>query len=127
MKLWCVNCQKDIDANLVTGDIIYPHRPDLKNKNFYRCPICGGYVGCHLNTDKPLGCIPTEELKKARIRVHNILDNLWESGKYKRSDIYKTLSNHFGFKYHNGNTKSVAECEEAIEVLKRIYECEVNE
>lgn len=121
MKLWCVQCQKDVEAELKTGDIIYPHRPDLANKNFYKCPHCKNYVGCHPNTIKPLGCIPSEELKKARIRVHDKLDVLWKSGKYKRSAIYKTLSEHFGYRYHNGNTKTVAECLEAIEVLKKNY------
>ena len=118
MKLLCINCNKEVEAILTTGDVIYPHRPDLKLKNFYKCPYCGNYVGCHPNTVKPLGCIPTEELKKARIKVHNKLDYLWKSGKYKRGYIYKKLSEHFGFKYHNGNTKSVAECNEALEVLK---------
>ena len=121
MKLECINCNKDVDAELVTGNIIYPHRPDLKNRNFYKCPLCGEYVGCHPNTIKPLGCIPSKELRQARIKVHNKLDILWRSGKYKRAEIYKTLSEHFGYKYHNGNTKTVTECEEAIQVLEREY------
>ena len=79
MKIWCVKCQKDVEAELITGDIIYPHRPDLYNRNFYKCPFCGGYVGCHPNTTKPLGCIPTVALKMARIRVHDKLDSLWKS------------------------------------------------
>lgn len=121
MKLQCINCDKDVEAELVTGDVIYPHRPDLKTRNFYKCPFCGEYVGCHPNTIKPLGCIPSKELRQARIKVHNKLDILWKSGKYKRAEIYKTLSEHFGYKYHNGNTKTVAECEEAIQVLEREY------
>lgn len=121
MKLQCINCNKNVEAKLVTGDVIYPHRPDLKNRNFYKCPFCGEYVGCHPNTTKPLGCIPSKELRQARIKVHDKLDILWKSGKHKRAEIYKTLSEHFGYKYHNGNTKTVAECEEAIQVLEKEY------
>jgi len=122
MKVWCVKCNKKVEADLTTGNVIYPHRPDLANKNFYKCPYCKNYVGCHPSTTKPLGCIPTEELKRARIKVHSKLDALWKSGKYKRSDVYKILSDHFGYSYHNGNTKIVAECEEAITVLNNILE-----
>lgn len=57
MNIWCVQCQQNVDAELKTGDIIYPHRPDLANKNFYLCPHCKNYVGCHPNTTKPLGCM----------------------------------------------------------------------
>lgn len=120
MKLWCVQCNKKVESDLTSGDVIYPHRPDLSNKNFYRCPQCKNYVGCHPNTINPLGCIPTEELKRARIIVHRKLDALWKSGKYKRSDIYKLLSNHFGYNYHNGNTKTVAECEKAMQILEEL-------
>ena len=121
MKLECINCNKQVEAILVTGDVIYPHRPDLKNRSFYQCPYCNEYVGCHPNTDKPLGCIPSKKLRRARIRAHNKLDILWKSGKYKRADIYKVLSEHFGYKYHNGNTKTVEECLEAIKVLEDNY------
>jgi hypothetical protein len=121
MKLWCTKCNKDIEADLVTGEVIYPHRPDLYSKYFYKCPKCGNYVGYHPNTTKTLGCIPTTELKKARSRVHTTLDRLWKSGKYKRGHIYKVLSEHFGYTYHNGNTKTVAECEEALKVLEEHF------
>ena len=68
MKLQCINCNKEVEAKLVTGAIIYPHRPDLAKKYFYKCPICGEYVGCHPSSTKPLGCIPSKELRQARIK-----------------------------------------------------------
>ena len=123
MKLQCINCNKDVEAELVTGDVIYPHRPDLINRNFYKCPFCGEYVGCHPNTIKPLGCIPSKELRQARIKVHNKLDYLWKNKKYKRHKIYKALSDYFGYEYHNGQTKTVEECKKAEEYLiKNFYQ-----
>ena len=121
-NIFCVECNKYIKANLVTGEIIYPHRPDLYNVKFYQCPICKNYVGIHKGTIEPLGCIPTPELKQARIKVHNKLDYLWKSGKYKRHKIYKALSGHFGYRYHNGTTKSIEECNKAIEFLEQNFE-----
>ena len=121
-NIFCVNCNKDVEANLVTGEIIYPHRIDLYSLKFYQCPVCKNYVGVHKGTIKPLGCIPTPELKQARIKVHNKLDYLWKSKKYKRHEIYKSLSDYFGYRYHNGHTKSVDECKKAEEYLiKNFY------
>ena len=117
-EIYCVTCGANIVAYLTTGLEIYPHRPDLSSKYFYRCPICKNYVGCHLGTRSPLGCIPNKKLKEARIKVHNFIDPLWKSGKMSRKEIYKILSKHFGYEYHNGNTKSISECEEAIKVIK---------
>lgn len=123
MNIFCIKCNKDVEANLVTGEIIYPHRPDLYNLKFYQCPVCKNYVGTHKGTVKPLGCIPTNELKQARIKVHNKLDYLWKSGKYKRYKIYKALSKYFGYEYHNGQTKTIEECQKAEEFLvKNFYE-----
>ena len=121
-NIFCVQCNKYIEANLVTGEVIYPHRPDLYNLKFYQCPFCKNYVGTHKGTTRPLGCIPTLELKQARIKVHNKLDYLWKSGKYKRYKIYKALSEYFGYRYHNGTTKSIEECNKAIGFLEQNFE-----
>lgn len=60
-----------------------PHRPDLKHLNFYRCKECGGYVGCHKGSIRPLGVIPSPEIKNARKHIHALLDPLWR----KRSGV----------------------------------------
>ena len=83
MILYCVNCKKDIEGILTSGKEIYPHRKDLYNLKFYKCPVCGNYVGCHKGTEKPLGCIPSRELKRYRMSVHDILDPLWKSKRYQ--------------------------------------------
>ena len=118
IKIYCVTCQKDVEAYHTKGLEIYPHIPDLALKDFYRCPICKNYVGCHVGTRRPLGCIPNKELREARIKAHNFIDQFWKKKRCSRKEIYKILSNHFGYEYHNGNTKSISECEEAIKVIK---------
>lgn len=120
--LYCVQCKDEVKPIKTNGKEIYPHRKDLYHLTFYKCPQCSNYVGCHKGTNTPLGCIPTKELKQARIKAHNYMDSFWKSGRVKRSKIYKTLTEHFGYEYHNGNTKSVQECEEAIKVIKENFE-----
>ena len=120
MKLYCCKCEKDVEAQLVKGNVIYPHRQDLYKKNFYRCPFCGGYVGCHDKTTRPLGCIPTNEIRIARQRVHAKMDPLWKGGKIKRATLYKMISEKIGYNYHNGNTKSVQECLQVYDIIDEI-------
>lgn len=120
MKLWCCNCQKEVNAALCKGDVVYPHRPDLYKKNFYKCPTCGNFVGCHPKTTRPLGCIPTPEIKLARIKVHEKMDPIWKSGKITRNALYRLISKRLGYTYHNGGTKSVTECLKVWDILEGI-------
>lgn len=120
MKIWCCNCQKEINGALVTGAIVYPHRPDLYKKYFYMCPKCGKFVGCHPGTKRPLGCIPTEAIKEARKRIHAKMDPLWKSGKITRPQLYRLISKKLGYTYHNGETKTVIECMKVWDIVDEI-------
>ena len=84
MNIRCCGCQKKVEARLTDGSEIYPHRKDLYSLPFWKCDVCGNFVGCHhktKNRTRPLGCIPTPEIKNARKHIHAILDPLWQSGK----------------------------------------------
>jgi hypothetical protein len=120
MNIWCCKCNKVVNAGLVKGDVIYPHRPDLYKKNFYKCPKCGNYVGCHDKTTRPLGCIPTYPIKIARQKLHAKMDPLWKSGKITRTALYRLISKRLGYTYHNGSTKSVQECMEVWDIVDKI-------
>lgn len=75
MKDPCPYCGDQ--AELVTGVVIYPHRPDLADKKFYVCRPCAAYVGCHPGTDIPLGRLADLELRKAKQKAHAAFDPLW--------------------------------------------------
>lgn len=122
MRLYCCSCGKEVEACLVKGDKIYPHRPDLYKKNFYQCPKCGQYVGCHKDTTRPMGCIPSEAVKIGRKKIHAILDPIWKSGKLTRKEIYKRISDRLGYTYHTGETKSVSECMLVYDIVMEIRE-----
>lgn len=121
MEIRCCGCNKRrVNARLTNGKEIYPHRKDLHSLPFWKCDDCGNFVGCHhktKNRTQPLGCIPTPEIKNARKHIHQILDPLWKSGKYKRGYLYQLITERFGWKYHTAQIRSV---EEAREIYKFI-------
>lgn len=129
MKIYCCTCRTDKECELCAGNVIYPHRHDLAGKWFYRCPDCKQYIGCHPNSKRPLGVIPTQEMKKARMIIHGLIDPLWKSGKISRGRLYKLLADELGIKqYHTGWTRSLQQCREvyraATKVIKKLKETE---
>ena len=90
----CPYCSKP--AILVTGDVVYPHRPDLSEKHFYMCYTCNAHVGCHPGTTNPLGRLANAELRKAKQAAHAAFDPLWRDGKQKRKAAYKWLASQLG-------------------------------
>jgi hypothetical protein len=124
MEIYCCGCTKKVNARLADGKEIYSHREDLYSLPFWKCDKCNNFVGCHHKTKdrtRPLGCIPTPEIKNARKHIHNILDPIWKSGKIGRKELYTRLSEEAGRKYHTANIRSVEEAREiykAIEIIK---------
>ena len=115
--LYCCGCKEYVSPRLTDGAEIYPHRPDLARLPFWKCDVCGNYVGCHhksKNRTQPLGCIPTPELKNARRHIHRLLDPAWKSGKISRNKLYGVLSDKLGYGYHTANIRSIKEA-------RRIY------
>lgn len=113
MKIYCCNCCEEKECNLVKGNEIYPHRGDLSYLNLYQCPVCKKYVGCHPNSKKPLGVIPTEDMKRARMMIHELIDPLWKTKKIKRDELYCLIAKELGIKeYHTGWTRSIEQCQD---------------
>lgn len=120
MRIYCCGCGEKVEARLTSGKEIYPHRQDLGDLSFWKCDKCGNSVGCHHKTNnptRPLGCIPTPEIKNARRKIHEILDPIWQSGAISRKELYYKLSARTGRKYHTANIRSI---EEARAVYREI-------
>ena len=123
MDIHCCGCSQKVKARLTDGVEIYPHRKDLKSLPFWKCDDCDNYVGCHhktKNRTRPLGCIPTKELKDARQHIHKVIDRIWQSGGMTRKELYKRLSDDLGWKYHTANIKSVEEARKVYRLAKSI-------
>lgn len=107
MSVVCPYCHHD--AELVTGKAIYPHRPDLFHKWFWRCQPCRAWVGCHPknpkdktdNGTRPLGRLANAELRKAKQAAHSVFDPLWKSGTIPRAKAYKWLADTLGISRDN--------------------------
>lgn len=116
MKLWCCACADYVTARLTDGAEVYPHRADLADLPFWRCDECGNWVGCHhktKNRTKPLGNIPSPELKKARGHIHALIDPLWKSKRIGRSELYQRMSAKLGWNYHTASLRTIDEAREA--------------
>lgn len=94
IKPTCQACQSN-DTRLVTGLAVYPHRPDLDHKRFWKCQ-CGAYCGCHPGTSNPLGYPANAATRKARNQAHAIFDPLWKTGIMRRSEAYSWLAGVLG-------------------------------
>lgn len=123
IKIYCCGCECEVSARLTSGKEVYSHRQDLFKLPFWKCDDCGNWVGCHHKTadkTRPLGCIPTPEIKKARNHIHNILDPLWKSGRFNRKKLYKNISQRTGKEYHTANIRSVEEARDIYRIIKVI-------
>lgn len=115
---YCGNASEHVD-----GTTIYPHRPDLAVKKFWRCQPCDAYVGCHLGTPEPLGTLANAELRKARSEAHNAFDALWDfDGKpMTRKEAYAWLAAELGIETeacHIGMF-DLAMCKKVVEAVTR--------
>ena len=123
MRIYCCACNSEVEARLTDGKEIYPHRADLANLPFWKCDRCGNFVGCHhktKNRTKPLGCIPTPEIREARRHIHVQLDEILKTGNINRQKIYKNLSRKLGYEYHTANIRSLDEARTVYRIIVRL-------
>lgn len=120
MKIFCVDCKSDIEARLTDGSEIYPNRKDLYSLPFWKCDACNNYVGCHHKTNnstKPLGNIPTKELRNARQHIHKILDPLWNGECKSRGYIYRKIAEILSYQYHTAEIPSIEEARKVYRIV----------
>lgn len=130
MIIYCCGCQKEVEARLTSGAEIYPHREDLHKLPFWKCDTCKNHVGCHhktKNPTRPLGNLPTGEMRTARQYIHKLIDPLWQNHPEKfraRGWIYRWLSTKIGKQYHTGDIRSMEEAREIYRLAQTIKSAE---
>ena len=120
-KIWCCGCGDHVSARLTDGSEIYPHRSDLTEIPFWKCDSCGNFVGCHHKTrdrTKPLGSIPTPELREARKQLHFLIDPLWRNGRRSRKALYAAISMKLGREYHTAEVNTIEEANKVREIVQ---------
>lgn len=100
-------------------------------------PVCDAYVGVHKGTDKPLGRLADDALRKAKREAHKYFDNLWqrklikrrkERGPeykkfYARGSGYKWLATQMGLESKDCHIGmfDVEQCNRVVEICKPYY------
>lgn len=120
MKIYCCNCEKEVEAREIPATNIYPHRIDLQGKWFYRCTHCSEYVGAK-RLGEPLGCIPTPEVRQLRVTIHDRIDSIVEDKSLTTAMVYRYLSEKVGEEFHTGNVKSIEEADRILCILSELY------
>lgn len=115
----CDYCHND--AQLVGGEVIYPHRPDLRQLRFWQCAPCDAWVGCHPGTERALGRLANAELRRARQGAHAAFDPIWKSGRMKRNAAYSWLTEQIDIRRSDCHIgmMDVETCKRVVEVCER--------
>jgi hypothetical protein len=89
-----------------------------------RFPECDSYCGCHPGTKTPLGTLANKELRSWRMKVHKCFDKLWRGGALSRKEAYRGLAARMGLSKDECHISmfTIAQCEQAIEVVKQTME-----
>ena len=80
---------------LKDATFIYNSKESKEWGKVYVCsnyPSCNAYVGCHKDTDIPLGRLANERLRTLKMEAHKQFDPLWKSKFMQRREAYKWLS-----------------------------------
>lgn len=123
-KMYPVTCQYcKCEANLVTGEEIYPRRKDLHALKFYKCSPCKAYVGVHLNSGKPKGSLAKADLRFARMKAHKSFDVFWRDHGLKRSSCYYSLAKalHLTSKECHIAKFNIQQCAEVVSVCNSFW------
>lgn len=124
-KIYCCGCERKINARLTNGKEIYPHRKDLFKLPFYKCDKCGNYVGTHHKSKdrlKPLGSIPTPEIRELRKQIHKEIDWLWRDTDMSRGEVYSAMSEAIGREFHSAEVSSVDEANMILNIAMRPFD-----
>jgi hypothetical protein len=118
MKMICPKCNKE--APWVENKARYG-RNFGKSYMCYYCKDCDTYVGCHNNSQRPLGTMADKETMKWRKNAHEVVDELWKENGYKRGAVYARLQDAFGEVIHIGES-NIERCKEIIKTVPLIFQ-----
>lgn len=114
IKVICPYCHQS--AEWIENKEIYG-RNYGKSYMMWYCQKDNAYVGCHNNTQRPLGTMANRELREWRKKAHAHIDPIWQSGQLARGQVYARLKRALGKQIHIG--------ESDIEMCKKILEVDV--
>lgn len=123
----CPYC--NTQAELLTGEELYPFHPHLAQKHFYNCTPCDSRVGCHPPMDSkyggigdgtvPMGTMANAELRRARQAAHDALDPMFRSNVMSRQSAYVWLAREMGLRFHDTHIAmfTLEQCARAVTLV----------
>lgn len=82
-------------------------------------PKCNAYVGCHANTNIPLGSLANRKLRYLRLECHRKFDKLWKNGKMHRITAYELLSRIFKIEKPHIGDFTEEQCQKLLKVFSK--------
>ena len=91
------------------GDCEHVPNKEIYGKNYgnsymiWLCRKCDAYVGCHNNTESPLGRLSNRELRKAKMDAKNLfikkhLGGSWNCPRHIKTGAYSMLAKKLGIR-----------------------------
>ena len=122
----CSYCNEP--AKLVTGAEVYPDRPELAEKQLYRCDPCSAHVGVD-KFGKPFGSLAKQPLRALRVYAHKAVDPIWKLGFMNRKEMYAWLSFELliPFKFMHIGSMKENQCRQIIQLGKQYLKENINE
>nr|DAV53527.1 MAG TPA: zinc finger domain-containing protein [Caudoviricetes sp.] len=121
-KIWCVTCNKYVDAELGLYGDIFPNRLEKAKLPIWICPMCGNYVLTHSKTYRPVGVIGNKQIRIFRLAIHKQLGKACQDSTLTIRDCYGVMSAVLGYKFHSGKLKTINEALKALKIASRINE-----
>ena len=84
-------------------------------------PKCDSYVGCHKDTDIPLGRPANKRLRTLKKEAHRWFDPIWKSGLMTRKEAYRWLADmlHIDCEECHIGLFDIKQCQKVIYLCKR--------
>lgn len=122
--MFCVNCQKEVEARIVTGADIYGPHSACRDVPYAMCPDCGNYGEYTINKEPPFSVIPTFELRKAYNHIDCHFSALWEWQIMTKAEAEALMSKRLyngerPYRTHEIRTRS--EAVDAYKMAKLLY------
>ncbi len=67
-----------------------------------------------------MGSIPSPELAKARMALHNLIDKPWKEGRIARGKLYAAISEKLGYEYHTAQVNTIKQARHVFRVARSV-------
>jgi len=107
-------------AELVSGEVIHPHRPDLHNRHYWFCRPCDAYIQA-ASDGRALGVMADFDAREGRIEAHRALNELI-SGGVKKKEAMKLVLDEMHWPHTSIARMGPDDCREFVIAAKNVLD-----